>query len=128
MMPAHPYSVPSTPASRAGLTPLASLADALTQRGHEARVIVSAPFVAVRTPHGPDPFERIYLCDGHFRWAGTPAGSQDIASHDDVPRAADTIAEVLGGDPGTHDAATPASTISSRFYPPGSPAAEPGTP
>jgi hypothetical protein len=107
---------------------LANLADALTQRGHEARVIVSASFVAVRTPHGPDPFERIYLCDGRFRWAGTPAGSQDIASHDDIPRAADTIAEVLDGDPDADEVATPAGTIHSRFYPPGGPAAEPGTP
>jgi hypothetical protein len=128
MMPAHPYSVPSTPASLPGLTPLASLAEALTQRGHEARVIVSASFVAVRTPHGPGPFERIYLCDGHFRWAGSPAGSQDIASHDDVPRAADMIAGVLGGGPYAHDVATTASTASSRFDPSGGPEAEAGTP
>ncbi|MGH3155362.1 MAG: hypothetical protein ACRDNF_02120 [Streptosporangiaceae bacterium] len=127
-MPAHPHSVPSTPASRAGPAPLASLADALTQRGHEARLIVAASFVAVRTPQGPDPFERIYLCDGRFRWAGTPAGGQDIASHDDIPRAADTIAAALRGTPDTHDVATPAGTIHARVYPPGGPAAAPGTP
>jgi hypothetical protein len=125
MMPAHPRSVPST----ARLTPLANLADALTQRGHEARLIVSASFVAVRTPQGPDPFERIYLCDGRFRWAGTPAGGRDIASHDDVPRAAEMVAGVLGGgDPDAHGVATSASTISSSVYPPGGPAAEPGPP
>lgn len=127
-MPAHPHSVASTPASRAGPAPLANLADALTQRGHEARVIAAASFVAVRTPQGPGPFERIYLCDGRFRWAGTTAGGQDIASHDDIPRAADTIAGALGGDLDTHGVATPACTINSRFYPPGGPAAAPGTP
>lgn len=130
MMPAHLSSAPGTPADRVGLTPLADLADALTQRGHDARLIVSASFVAVRTPHGPGPFERIYLCDGRFCWAGTPAGGQDIASHHDVPRAADTIAAVLGGGPDTHHhhVAAPACTFNSRFYPPGGPAAEPGTP
>jgi hypothetical protein len=94
-MPAHPYDAPSTPASLARLTQLANLADALTQRGHEARLIVSAPFVAVRTPQGPGPFKRIYLCDGRFHWTDTEVSGPDIASHDDIPRAADTIARAL---------------------------------
>ena len=127
-MPAHPHSVPSTSASRALTAPLAGLADALTQRGHVARLIAAAPFVAVRTPQGLDPFERIYLCDGRFRWAGTPASGQDIASYDDIPRAADTIAAALGRDPDTHGVATPAGTIHARVCAPGGPAAAPGTP
>ena len=118
----------SNPCTPASVAPLVSLADALTQRGHEARLIAAASFVAVRTSRGPDLFERIYLCGGRFRWAGTHAGDQDIASRDDIARAADTIAGVLGGDSGTHGVAASAGTVNSRVYLRGGRAAEPGTP
>ncbi|HEY2577832.1 MAG TPA: hypothetical protein VGI74_16115 [Streptosporangiaceae bacterium] len=95
-----------------GRAELEQLADALTQRGYDATLIVPAPCLAVRIPGATIP-QMIYNTGGQFWWHT----SQSIAPARQAALAADAITWALRTQPRqppTHDATAPlASTTPS---------------
>ena len=86
--PARPHGLPPQPDH----TDLASLAHALTERGHTPHLITAQPYLTL--PHTSAP-QQIYATGQHFYWA--PAHS--IAPCTDIGLAADTICWVLRAHP-----------------------------